>query len=54
MTDSELPQRAGERLDQLLFGTLAGLSATVVLQLIDKEPTLGFRCAKSARRGLLR
>ncbi len=39
MSDSEGPQRTPERLDQLLFGALAGLSVASVLQMIDKQPT---------------
>ena len=38
MTDSEAPQRTQERLDQLLFGGLAGLSVASVLEMIDKQP----------------
>lgn len=40
MNDSEAPQRPPERLDQLLFGAMAGLSVAFVLQMIDKQPAL--------------
>lgn len=40
MTDAEPPPRTPERIDQVLFGALAGLSAAFVLQMIDKQPTL--------------
>jgi hypothetical protein len=40
MSNSESPQRSTERLDQLLFGAMAGLSVAFILQMIDKQPML--------------
>jgi hypothetical protein len=40
MSDPEAPHPARQRLDQLLFGGLAGLSVAAVLQLVDKQPKL--------------
>jgi hypothetical protein len=40
MSDAEVPSRTPERIDQLLFGALAGLSVAFILQLVDKEPEI--------------
>src|SRR4051794_37607601 len=40
MSEPEAPGPAPQRIDQLLFGGLSGVSLALVLQLIDKQPTL--------------
>jgi hypothetical protein len=40
MSDAEARPRTPERIDQLLFGALAGLSVAFILQLVDKEPEI--------------
>jgi hypothetical protein len=40
MNDPDRPSPSSQRIDQLLFAGLAGLSIGTVLQLVDKQPEL--------------